>query len=72
MLTLARFGQWHAVLEEPVPSSWGLPDWAGYNEAAFRYARAAAYWALSGAGVNKTLVALVRAGCRNAECVKLC
>lgn len=58
VLTLARFGQWHAVLEEPVPSSWGLPDWAGYNEAAFRYARAAAYWALSGAGVNKTLVAL--------------
>ena len=58
VLTLARFGQWRAVLQETVPASWGVTDLAGYNEAAFRYARAAAYWGLSDAGANKTLVAL--------------
>ena len=58
VLTLARFGQWSEILDEPIPESWGLPDVAGYNEAAFRYARAAAFWGLSARGKNNTLVAL--------------
>ena len=58
VLTLARFGKWSEILKEPIPESWGLPDVVGYNKAAFRYARAAAFWGLSARGKNKTLVAL--------------
>jgi hypothetical protein len=59
VLTLARFARWEEVLEEEVPPGWGQQeDWKGYHEAAFRYARAAAYWALSSGGRNLTMLAL--------------
>lgn len=46
VLTMARFGMWEALLAEAVPTSWGHPRWTGYNEAAFRLARALALYAL--------------------------
>ena len=73
VLTLARFAQWESVLAEKVPEEggWGMPrDREGYHKAAFRYARAAAYWALSNGGKNITLVTLGDAEaslCKNAS-----
>ena len=67
ILTLVRFAQWKEVLEQPLPvpgsgnGTWGPVVFAAYHEAAWRYARAAAYWALGtvpSKAINKTLVSL--------------
>ena len=48
LLTMARFGEWEALLEEPLPPSWGAAEQAGYNEASFRYSRALALYTVAG------------------------
>jgi len=47
VLTFVRFARWEQILKETVPTDWGLQELKGYHEAAYRYARAVAYWALS-------------------------
>ena len=60
ILTLLRFGKFAKVLNESLPlNNWGTKLYLpAYNKAAWRYARAAAYWALSNHGQNKTRLQL--------------
>ena len=67
VLTLVRFGRWHDVLQQTVPTDFGSTSFATYNQAEWHVSRAAAYWALSDKGTNKTRVRLGDAEARIAE-----